>query len=150
VSYQLRACAVTRNCPGKGLGGGPRQEDSESFWDFRLTVLRPCSRSRAMETTARRKPGPPTDRLWDLDDLGAFLGCADATVTVQMTDFPPALHLKGVRGPRWLASSVQRWFEDAAAQSSMSPQKPRPRRRATGNPVPPLSQADLAEIAKVK
>jgi len=100
--------------------------------------------------TARRKPGPPTDRLWDLDDLGAFLGCADATVTVQMTDFPPALHLKGVRGPRWLASSVQRWFEDAAAQSSMSPQKPRPQRRATGNPVPPLSQVDLAEIAKVK
>jgi hypothetical protein len=103
-----------------------------------------------METTARRKPGPPTDRLWDLEDLGAFLGCADATVTAQMTGFPSALHLKGVRGPRWLGSSIHRWFEDPAAQSSMSAHKPQPRRQATGNRVPALSKAALAEIATVK
>ena len=53
-----------------------------------------------MATNTKRKAAPDMGRLWDIDDLGAYIGVADPTEASKMKGFPPPIQLDGVRSRR--------------------------------------------------
>ena len=61
---------------------------------------RSSGRSLSMATSTKRKAAPDMGRLWDIDDLGAYIGVADPTEASKMKGFPPPIQLDGVRSRR--------------------------------------------------
>ena len=54
---------------------------------------------------------PPMGRLWTIDDTAAYAVGQDASALVKMSGFPQWMKLDGIRGQRWFAPHVVRFFE---------------------------------------
>ena len=74
-------------------------------------------------------PGPPTNRLWTVDDVAAYLGIRGIDELIRRNpDFPEPLNLS-VRGRRWLPSQIIGWTEaiaDGTLEASRSAHASRP------------------------
>ena len=80
-------------------------------------------------------PGPPTNRLWTIDDVAAYMGIRGVDELIRRNpDFPEPLNLS-VRGRRWLPSQIIGWTEaiaDGTLEASRSARARRPLKTLDG------------------
>lgn len=97
--------------------------------------------SHMWSDTYQEHSGPPTNRLWDEDDLAAYVGFRSIDeLMARHPDFPSAVPL-GMQGRRWRPGDIIEWIDHLCSKRAVAPSQsvttPKTRRatRASSEPV---------------
>ena len=86
-------------------------------------------------------------RLWTIDDIAVYAVGLDASALVKMSGFPRGMKLDGIRGQRWFAPHVVRFFEQLSDGDLAVPFIEHD--DAAAADVPVLPRMDLGEFKAV-
>ena len=89
---------------------------------WRLRYSDACERScRMWSDTYQEHNGPPTNRLWDEDDVAAYVGFRSIDeLMARHPDFPTTVPL-GMQGRRWRPADIIEWIDHLCSERAVTP-----------------------------